>query len=162
MPPPSENKVITVVLELPPKWLAINGNRSLHYTKRNQAVKHYRELAKFAMAKALGQNKPRYRSVRVHHEWFYGLNNYEKAIKAHGRRQTKGGSLKYTLADAYRPRDEDNAIAAIKAAKDGFVDAGLVMDDSHNQVKTGDWTCHRTQKEHAGKSGIVFRIEVLA
>lgn len=37
----------------------------------------------------------------------------------------------------YRPRDVQNAIASLKPAIDGMVDAGVVPDDSHKWVQWG-------------------------
>ena len=38
----------------------------------------------------------------------------------------------------YRPTDPDNALASIKAAIDGLVDAGVLLDDKRTNVKLGD------------------------
>lgn len=42
-----------------------------------------------------------------------------------------------TLQSGYRPRDVQNAIAALKPAIDGMVDAGVVPDDSWEWVQWG-------------------------
>lgn len=38
----------------------------------------------------------------------------------------------------YRPRDKDNAIAALKYAQDAIVAAGVVVDDDAKRVQIGD------------------------
>ena len=63
--------------------------------------------------------------------------------------------------DCYRPRDADNAVAAMKAAIDGIKMARWVPDDGHQWVKIGEPTLRRTKKDHQGRCEIVVTIEVL-
>jgi hypothetical protein len=63
--------------------------------------------------------------------------------------------------DCYRPRDADNAVAAMKAAIDGIKMARWVPDDGHQWVKIGEPTLRRSKKDHQGLCEIVVTIEVL-
>jgi hypothetical protein len=59
----------------------------------------------------------------------------------------------------YRPRDIANGIAALKAAIDGIVDAGVIPDDSAKIVQWGDVLFHRDAKTHCGRACVVLRLE---
>jgi hypothetical protein len=59
-----------------------------------------------------------------------------------------------------RPRDEGNAIQALKPAVDGLVDAGLFFDDSHRYVEYGKYV--RVDPQDAGgRSCVVLKFEIL-
>ena len=57
----------------------------------------------------------------------------------------------------YLPRDDDNAIAALKAAQDGFKDARLFADDAHGQVTVLPPKWRKPLKGEAG--GIIVEIK---
>ena len=48
----------------------------------------------------------------------------------------------------YHPRDIQNAIAALKPAIDGMVDAGVIPDDSKNWLTWGPLTLTRRKDGH--------------
>lgn len=104
---------LVVVLPLPPKALSPNMASSRHWRHRHKATAEYRLLSKYAFQRArpLGWNEKR---VRIDMD-------YRHSSKSHG----------------YRPRDAQNAIASVKAAIDGFVDAGMTPSDSLNHVSWG-------------------------
>lgn len=53
------------------------------------------------------------------------------------RKGPKTQKEEYLKSTGYRPRDEDNLMAAMKPAYDGIVSAGLVTDDSSQYVTHG-------------------------
>lgn len=92
------------VLPLPPKQLSPNAR--CHYLAKAKAVKTYRRdcgLVALSVLNLLGANKPR----------------WERAT-------AKIGFYFRTPAR----RDEDNALASLKACFDGLADAGIVANDS--------------------------------
>lgn len=89
-----------LVLDLPPAELS--PNRRVHWAKKARAVKYYR-----AFAAVVARCAPNYRK---------GWERAEVRAVFH-------------LPDARR-RDPDNLMAAMKAAWDGFVDAGVLADDN--------------------------------
>lgn len=56
----------------------------------------------------------------------------------------------------YKPRDKQNAIASLKYALDGCIEAGVLPDDSHRWLDFGPVTFLRTKKEHGGRSAVVL------
>jgi len=61
----------------------------------------------------------------------------------------------------YRPRDRQNAIASIKGAVDGLVDARVLIDDDHRVLEWGEVQLKRTAKEHGGEAGVLLVIEAM-
>ncbi len=53
------------------------------------------------------------------------------------RKGVKTQNEEYLKSTGYRPRDEDNLLAAMKPAFDGIVSSGLVPDDSSQYVTHG-------------------------
>lgn len=92
---------VVVELDLPPRELAPNARP--HFMAKSKATRKYRGAC------------------------------YLLALAAsHGRRpKWKGATVKATFhfPDAGRQRDKDNLLASMKAAWDGFADAGLVDND---------------------------------
>lgn len=62
-------------------------------------------------------------------------------------------------ADIYRPKDVDNAVAALKSVFDAMVDACIVPDDNADHVVLGGVRLYRTAAEHGGRCCVVLRIE---
>jgi hypothetical protein len=60
----------------------------------------------------------------------------------------------------YRPRDTANAIGSLKACIDGFVDAGLVPDDSHKWISWGTVDIYRDKKTVEKMGGGKPRVEI--
>jgi Holliday junction resolvase RusA-like endonuclease len=96
---------VKIVLPLPCRALSPNG-RVNHFAKA-RATKRYRQLARDAVEAAQLDSIPWPRAEAF--VTFYWPCN--------------------------RKRDEDNAIASLKAAYDGLVDAGLILDDNSEHLK---------------------------
>lgn len=158
------NPTYEISIPLPSRMLSANGR--WHAAAKSKAISDHRTITKCEMAKALKGLRPHHGLVKVHHVWFYGLTPYEKCLRHTGRPQKRNSKGKlvpvYTANDKCRPRDEDNAIFAVKPAKDGLADAGLVKSDSSKHVKTGEFLRLGTDKENLGMSGILLFIEVLS
>jgi crossover junction endodeoxyribonuclease RusA len=58
----------------------------------------------------------------------------------------------FHVTDPGRRRDADNALASLKAAWDGLVDAGVLVDDDHKHLRVlpGDPLFVRADKSHEG------------
>jgi crossover junction endodeoxyribonuclease RusA len=95
----SEGGMIRVTLPLPPK--ACSPNARGHWRTRSKAIKAYRACASL-LARRPAEHQLRWREASIAVTWF-------------SRTRT-------------RP-DADNALASLKAAFDGLVDAGVLADD---------------------------------
>lgn len=127
---------MTIWLPLPPKGCSINSHT--HWRSKAKATKAYREQAKLAaMASGAGLLPT---PCTMHITFYNGGRGMDKC---------------------YRPRDSDNAIAAMKSAKDGFTDAGIWPSDTARHVRIGDVTLLQTVKEHGNRAGVEVRIEVM-
>jgi len=129
---------VSITISLPPKGCSPNTHR--HWRKKGDAIRQYRQEA-FACAAQQAGGIRFQRPVRVDHAWYMGKSQKE--------------SLK-VIPPRYRPLDEGNAIAALKAAIDGVVDAGVLVSDSHDRVKWGECSLFRNKKEHQGRSCVVL------
>jgi hypothetical protein len=68
-------------------------------------------------------------------------------------------SAKGDADPGYKPRDEDNAIAAIKAYLDGIKDSGLVKDDSRKHVRIREIEITvKTKKVEGPQTGVWLNI----
>ncbi len=94
--------MIRVILPLPPRMLRPNARPSC-WQARARAVKQYRRDAYYAARKANGHARPLLEQATVHAFYYH---------------RDKRGIL-----------DPDNALATLKAAIDGLVDAGLLAGD---------------------------------
>jgi Holliday junction resolvase RusA-like endonuclease len=104
---------LTIILPLPPKELSPNFRSTSHWPKTN-AVKKYRADCAI-VARAAMQGLPKH----WHH--FRGGRAFPKFY-------TPTAHL----------RDPDNMTASLKAAWDGFVDAGLLVDDRYLKPAPAD------------------------
>ena len=108
------NAELTIVLGLPPRELKPNARP--HYMAKSKAVKAYRLEAKVMALKAMG-------GLPLHYHHF-----------------EKGKTFcRFYLPTRHRS-DPDNLLASMKSAFDGFVDAGLLVDDkflTHAPVDQG-------------------------
>lgn len=97
------DQVVYVTLPLPPAVLSPNiASASLRGRfMKAAAAKRYRQLAKKAVEEEQVEDAP-WQQIEVEPFFHYATK---------------------------RKRDEDNAVASLKAAYDGIVDAGLVKDD---------------------------------
>lgn len=134
-----------IVIPLPPV-----GNRSQaqgNWRSKSQAVKAYRAEVK---AYALEHRGVKFtRKVVVHHHWFLGKTPLEKQLGAKCPKVHK----------KYRPRDEQNAIYALKPAIDALVDAGILKDDAREFVTWGRYEWAATEKEHKGRAFVHLTLE---
>jgi len=71
------------------------------------------------------------------------------------------GQHKFSNELFYRPRDIDNAIASLKPAIDGIVDAGILKDDSAEYLEYGEVNIYRKKAEHQGRAEVQIIIEPL-
>ena len=100
---------VTIILPLPGKRLSPNhsvGSRGGRFAKA-AATKKYRSLAENA-TRAAGITTGPWELARASATFFWKDR---------------------------RRRDEDNALASLKAAYDGIVDAGLLMDDDREHLR---------------------------
>lgn len=91
-----------LVLDLPPRELSPNSRT--HWAKKARAVKYYRTLAMVVARNAVGRRGP----------------GWERAE----------ARATFYVPDKRR-RDPTNLSASLKAAWDGFVDAGVLTDDQY-------------------------------
>lgn len=113
--PKAERLVFTV--PAPPQELSPNRSRNGHWSKKSEAIKNYKLMSMsqcFQAMKCCDWVMPA--KVRVSYEWEMGT-------------ERKTG--------AYRPRDDRNAIASLKALDDGIVMAGAVNDDDRKHWQFG-------------------------
>jgi Holliday junction resolvase RusA-like endonuclease len=150
-------KDFTIELPLPPKGVSPNRAGHEHYSKRSKATQEYRKAAWALMREALPKDwKPV--PVRISHAWYMGQSAAETKLRAS---YLACGGKKRLSSEFYRPRDKQNAIAALKAVVDGFVDAKLVPDDSAQWVDWGPCTFYSKPDQHGGRSCVVVTVEVV-
>jgi len=104
-----KHESVTIVLPLPPKILSPNVSIATlrgRYAKA-AAAKRFRQLAKEAIEAEQLESIP----------W-------------------KHATVSATFYHAVmRRRDQDNAMAALKAAYDGLIDSGLILDDNYETLQ---------------------------
>lgn len=131
--------VIEIEVSLPPVECAKNSRA--HHQAAGKAVAAHRLEAKLAAQKArhaAGLTEPAFASIVITAAWYMAPKEKD------GR---------------YRPRDGTNAQDALKAAIDGLVDAGIVVDDTEDLVKQDPPIMLRHPAEHEGRRCVVLRIE---
>lgn len=131
---------VQIEIPLPPEGCGPNTYR--HWTKKSAAARTYREEAHL-LARAAHSGPPFDEPVIVSCEWFMG----------------KTAAQKLGADRRYRPLDTANAIASLKAAIDGIVDAGVLTGDSHKHLSWGRTILHRAAKEHGGRACVVLTFE---
>lgn len=117
------SKSITISLPLPHRYLSPNhkaGTRGANLAKARE-VKAYRKLARILTLKAMG----------VSHDMPWG-------------KVTATAAFHYKVR---RRRDEANSLGSLKAAVDGMVDAGAMVDDDHDHMRWG-YTTFAIDKEN--------------
>lgn len=132
-----------IVIPLPP--IGCQPHAKGHWRPKAAATKLHREEARMY---GIASNLRLSGMVRIHHDWYMGKTKAE--LFTGGRSDRR-----------YHPLDIGNAIAALKAAIDGLVDAGVLPGDTHKQVQWGECRLLRTAKAHGGRSGVVLRFEAL-
>jgi hypothetical protein len=124
-------KVIAVVkLDLPPTELSPNGRA--HWAEKASAVRAYRTKAWKSCTGPIEQVPV---VVDVEYRWHKGCSGY-------------------------KPRDEDNARASLKAAIDGLCDGGLIYRDSAKWLKWGTFELVTTCSETIRRGGPGVKITV--
>ena len=58
----------------------------------------------------------------------------------------------------YHPRDEDNAIASLKASIDGLTESGAICGDAAKNLKIGGVRLYSKANEHQGRSCVVITL----
>jgi hypothetical protein len=124
---------ISINLPLPSR--ALNPHAKGHWRAKHRATKTAREEAKLMALCATNGAKPMMDKAVVH-------VIYDTTSAKH----IKG----------YRPLDEQNANAAVKAYIDGCKDAGIIVDDSAKHLKLG-----KTDIVKNGKPGVTLIFEEL-
>lgn len=114
------NSVVVVIPMLPPKEVSPNYHGALRAKMR--ATKAWREAAYYCARQACLGVFP----------------NYEKALLR----------ITYRVPSQVYIKDDDNAIASVKAALDGCVLAGIIRDDSpeHLRVLQAMWDIGKKEK----------------
>lgn len=76
-------------------------------------------------------------------------------------RTGRDGKMKPILSDGlYRPRDEDNARGAFKAAQDALVDVGVLPDDTSRYLALNGLFLHTKTDNPLSDPGIIVTLEV--
>lgn len=127
---PAIDNSLKLVMPLPPIGCSPNTHR--HWRYKAAAVKKYRSDC-FLMAKSQYGGATIATRVRLSFDWY----------------MAKQFSNVYD--GLYRPKDTDNAIAAIKPLIDGLRDAGILADDNHQHVEIGRVNLYRTKASHKGR-----------
>ncbi len=113
---------------LPPSELSPN-NHAVHWAKKAAAAAAYKSECLVLALRALnGGAKPRYDAVRL--EILYCTGH------AHSTTQRTTRGLRLLRSDGrYRPKDRDNATAALKPMIDALTMAGWIKDDNADVVQ---------------------------
>ncbi len=143
-------KSVRLILSLPP--LALKAQQGTHPAVKQAATKRYREEAYLETKILMQKVKPFEKKVVIDHTWLCSRNNFEKAMGKDCPKKHR----------TYKPRDEGNAISALKAAIDGIVDAGLIKDDRAACLKWGDFEPLTKQEETQGRCGVILTITEVA
>lgn len=102
-------ETVTIILPLPGRRLSPNGSSGTRGSRfaKAAAIKKYRRIAKEAVEAAAIETGP-WPSARATVTFYW---------------------------PTHRRRDEDNALASLKAAYDGIVESGLLVDDDHRHLR---------------------------
>ncbi len=128
----SATETVTIILPLPAKRLSPNctvATRGGRFAKA-AAVKRYRAMAKEAVESACVETGPWERALAT--VTFFWPNR--------------------------RQRDEDNAVASLKAAYDGIVDSGLIVGDSSKYLRR-EMPVFEVDKENPRVEIVVTRLK---
>lgn len=125
-----------IELPLPPKALSTNGNKG-SWRRKHNAVKAYRAACATLLRAGVGR---RLSTPVTWHQDYYA----SRADSALG---------------LYHPKDEENAISALKAARDALADAGLIASDSRKHLRLGQCRLFSTARECKGPGRVVVTLE---
>ena len=155
---------MTFEIDLPPRSVSPNKESSTHWRGRGAGRSAYRNhgfaLCRIAISKSVDYIARRYNVFR-HKEAaetrclgklkftapiLPAIPRLRMSVEYHcGPTETwEKGDNGY-----YRPRDEMNAIHALKAAVDGFCDAGLMVNDTAEWLHLGELSIVRNAKRNA-------------
>lgn len=132
----------TIAIELPLPPAECSPNFRGHTKRRATAVARYRQEAFYAYraAKLPALATP----ITLHWDWY--------VARPESMRE------RYLSAGGYVPRDDDDAIGSVKAARDALIDAGCVPDDRAEFVMQG--SVQWLSKLWDGRRAVVLRIEL--
>ena len=150
----NEENITEFTLTIPLPSVILTAQQGENRFVKSSLTKQYREtcmLLATSTKHSLKISFPISKKVRIHHTWYCGKNAYEMAAGAKCAKKYR----------QYRPKDAANAITALKAAIDGIVDAGVLVDDRSDFVEWGKFVRLSTQKQHGGRCEIVLRFEVV-
>jgi hypothetical protein len=130
-----------IELPLPPR--AASPNYRGHTKARASAIRQYRQDCYFLLraARVPALEPP----VRVSYTFYLA--------------KPETTAERYNLANLYFPLDDDDAIGAMKAARDALADAGVVPCDSRSFVRQGGVEWRTTKDVHEGRRCVVMRLE---
>lgn len=133
---------VSIVLPLPPR--AASPNFRGHTIARAREIAVYRRACNALYRQARLARAPGV--IRLHWDWY--LPRPETMAE------------RYRRANEYEPRDDDDAIGAMKAARDALQDAGVVPDDSQRYVRQGHVVFHSRGHKDGGRC-VVLMIELV-
>jgi hypothetical protein len=122
MSAPAATRTLTIAMPLPPA--ALSPNARGHHLPRARATAAYREDCRKLAWSAAGEpraSNPGY--------WIAPARARVSLDFATGRARMRDG--------LYRPRDQDNAAASVKALFDALTDAGVIVSDNHLCMELG-------------------------
>lgn len=125
-------------IELPLPPLACSPNGRVHWGAKARAVREYRAACGYLTVKQIGRRRAQGKVI-IDLDFYLARPELPDGL--------------------YRPRDEDNAIAASKAAIDSLKDCGLVTQDSKRYVRIGSVNLRTTKKEHQGNAALVLTVK---
>ncbi len=136
----ADPRVLVVELRLPPK--ACSPNRRGHWAAHSGGYAKYRSDCALLIRKARNlAGLPTFGRAVVSYEFFLARRPHPP------------------IPDGlYRPRDNDNAIACMKAFQDALVDAGLLAGDTGRRVSVGNVVLRSKKKDHGGRCCVVATI----
>lgn len=108
-----------------------NPNWRGHFAKKAKAVKEFREMAMYCAINATEGNPPWYVKAEV--------------------------SVTLVIADMRYYRDPDNALASLKPAIDGCVDAGVILGDDDKHLRYKLPITYRINRQEAPKTILEFK-----
>ena len=113
---------------LPPK--EANPNWRGHWTTKARVVRDFREMAMYCGMNACELTPPRFSKAEV--------------------------AVTLIIADMRYYRDPDNALASLKPAIDGCVDALIILGDDHNHLKYKLPIMYQVNRQEAPKTILEF------
>lgn len=130
-------------IPLPPKGLSPQ-KRGEHWSIKRNAAKEYKADVLASLFQQWRGQRFCFSKIEISYELFCGhIRNSKGRIIPDG---------------CYRPRDKDNAIAALKYAQDALVAFAIVQDDNSRNVSLGTVEI-RSEIQSRGKRYVVMTIQ---